>query len=301
MKRSIILIFAIIILFSACNNHDELPIVTALPEIVPEYEFYIIETQNTQLLTSLNLLGYTLVDFPTENDFINEDTILILKENWTDDFTPDDYRRYFFGTWEATNRTMTIDDTEENRRNINLANGGYYKTENNAIVRVHFGNAGYYHLYWVDCDNPEFMYFITTATTKLPEVGEVYFFNPEWEISELSVFKKLNTQINQPQNNYISELRLNELSIKHGIDFNMLISIKYGEFSHGHWQDFYPIYLISEETDKFIFKTRAGWAMAGIDFEIIYTIEKIDGEWVRTVEANQEQYEIALAEVEKFY
>jgi hypothetical protein len=54
-----------------------------------------------------------------------------------------------------------------------------------------------------------------------------------------------------------------------------------------------PIYLVSEEPDKLVFKSSliCGWLMRGLVVDIIYTTEKINGEWERTVEADNEQFE----------
>jgi hypothetical protein len=297
MKKSIVFLILAALLLAACGGEtaapEEAQPVTPTPPDPPK-------TFDEQLLSAVELLGITFADESVERpDFITDGAILILADNWTADFTPDDYRRYFFGTWEDDDgQTLTIDDTEENRRHREVFNYGYFRTPNNAIIRVFVTNAGYCFLLWVDCDNPDVMYSLRTSLFTLPEHGEVYFYT--FELHEepgknLFVYTKTDAPIAEPQDGYTGELRLEEISAEHGIDMDMLIYVSYGDFNIGG-DSFNPIYLLSEEPDKFVFKSKAGYFA---EFDVVFTVEKIDGEWVRTVEADPEQYAAAIAEMER--
>jgi hypothetical protein len=62
-----------------------------------------------------------------------------------------------------------------------------------------------------------------------------------------------------------------------------------------------PIYLVSEEPDKLVFKSSLTWPdiIKGFNIDVVYIIEKINGEWERTVEADNEQFEEYISSHER--
>jgi hypothetical protein len=242
-------------------------------------------------LLPLELLGYA----------IHEGEMLILQDNWTDTLAADDFRRYFFGTWEVVNGeegriTFTLDDTIDTKLNINFFDGGFFDTGHNAIVRWHGNNVNENAIYWIDYENPDIMYLtVGYHNSNFNEQHGNVFRNFGFADGEfiITIYRRTDAPIAEPTDGYLSNLRLWEISVDYGISWNMLTQmhltdIEGRDFFHNDHLWFYPIYMVSEEPDKFIFNTSVGTSFLEETADVTYTIERINGEWVRTIESDRE-------------
>ena len=269
------------------------------PVTTPEPAPY---NENNPNLKPLELLGY----------YIDEAGDVWVDSNDWEICEPDIFRRYMFGTWEGQmwmNQNehgrikdyLVIDDSE-NSQPFSLRYAYKFYRHSDTIIFLCSNYQVGVNIFWLDIKEPDIMYSEETYI----EVGGRFVFH-SFSISHggnidpesnyrINSITKINAEISEPQNGYMSRLRLYEIMWEHGIDFDMLFEIEYLDFSDeypslfvmdGYYNTF-PIYLISEEDDKFVFKSEI-WHYWYSSVDVVYTIEKINGEWVRTVELNQEQ------------
>jgi len=207
----------------------------------------------------------------------------------------DTYRKYFFGTWESELEGVSvriIDDSE--KENLWGWSDGFYKIGDNIIVSVRASFAGAT-IIWIDTNNPNILYYNGFGYGPDDGYYTVYNINRIDSYPKVTFLTKTDAPINQPENGYLSSLRLRELADEHEIEWEMLTHIDdFDEYYlwRSEWEEKYPIYLISESHDKLVLKSQLGqWLYGEEKVDIIYTIEKVNGEWVRTVEIDQEQLE----------
>ena len=265
-------------------------IATATDDIIEKTERKFVLPEGSDL-SALDLVGYKICDDGRYQVVYNNRT-------YFDDY--DIYRKYFFGEWYWERRNgddyLYIDDSEKDPFN-NIGTwgfGGYGLIGENVIFFERYGNASA-ELFWVDINEPDIMYFETYHH----ENADTHIFDLYFEKNvpyKTNCYIKTETPVNQPDESFLSYYKLSEISRDYGIDFNMLVNIDYDYekgnppseskylYHNGHYE-FYPVYLVSESADKLVFKTKVGNVMeqnSGID--TTYTIEKVGGEWVRTVE-----------------
>ena len=225
----------------------------------------------------------------------------------SDDF--DLFRKYFFGSWDNAADIFNIfgkeyplfviDDSEKSliMNDVNWRFTGFYKLSENTLAFAMNSNAEML-IFWMDINSPDIMY------ADLSNGGWLFTYNTFSKDYKPTVLTKTDAPVNPPEENFLSIYKLYEMSRDYGIDFNMLVDIEYysniyigedpyfltengwvwAKLLHDDWYQFYPVYLVSEAPDKLEFKTRIGniiYEDSELDTE--YTIEKIDGEWLRTV------------------
>jgi RNA polymerase sigma factor (sigma-70 family) len=244
-------------------------------------------------LLPLGLLGYTM----------REGEMFILQDNWTNTLTTDDYRRYFFGTWEIVDstdidesrRTLTFDDTINTRLNINFFDGGFYDTRHGAIVQWFGSNVNENSIYWVEFDNPDVLYLTSGYNSPNGEDFGDTFRNFNFADGEFVVtaYRRTDAPIAEPTDGYLSRLRLREISEDYGISWNMLTRMHLEDaegrnFFHNSHFWFFPIYLVSEAPDRIVLATQVGTGFREDEADVTFTIERIDGEWVRVIESDIE-------------
>ena|GEM_PF-965636 len=237
-----------------------------------EHEGYVgIGVEND--LSPFELLGgYQTVDY---GDYTRNEL-----NNYPDDgvFDPETFRKYFFGTWGD----IVIDDSEKCSVGFLFLNGIVYRVSENVIATIRI-DGGVDSLSWIDTNQPNIMYHASGADG----------------FKSVGVKIKTDAPINQPETNWMSFLRLLELANDNGIDRKMIFDIEYdlSGYNYIHNDHFfnYDIYLISEQADKFVFETELSTPdQFTPHIDITYTIEKIGGEWVRTVEADDDDKAIEL-------
>ena len=253
----------------------------------------------------LDLLGFLI--FQNGKYFIDID-------HWQKSDDYELFRKYFFGTWESSDKTFAekfvIDDTE----NAYLAENNafrfqdFYIISENVLAFVIQGSAEC-KLFWLDINSPEIMYYEPYTEYQhmmnIANSADIESFGGSWlyDIEDLphkpAVYSKTAypdyAPINVPEKDHLriykSIYKLREISRDYGIDMDMLLNIEYvdknsGErLLHDDWYHFYPVYLVSEEPDKLIFHTTLGNILSDTEkAEVTYTIEKVDGVWTRTEE-----------------
>lgn len=211
--------------------------------------------------------------------------------------TPEDYdlfRKYFFGVWDSPDGylpwSLTLDDSE----NINFAGRGYYgefyQPSDRVIAFTTLTNADA-HVFWLDMDNPNVMY-----TAPFYMAHETGYFTYREITSDVHILKRNTAVPSEPADGFLSIFKLHEMARDHGVDFDLLTYIDYGMidgtyYLHSATYDFYPMYLVSESDDKIVIRTSVGNLMETDlkPINVICTFEKTDGEWVRTVEFDDEE------------
>lgn len=196
------------------------------------------------------------------------------------------FRRYFFGTWEEDNGDppLVIDDSENSWFARNCHSHyfmDFYKVGEDVLV-FETGSAPGGSLYWLDRNEPDTLYTAEGAPGGSPNG----IFSGEDGFPHAWVLHKNDTAPNEPENNYLSVYRLREMAQKQGIDYELLVYVELETIpwtGHDSRYYFYPMYLVSEADDRIEIVTRAG-DVYSYDFEIRIILQKIDGEWGRTVE-----------------
>lgn len=236
------------------------------------------------------------------NCYLGEDGIYRVDQNAlcvTDDYEL--FRKYFFGTWEGIFRfpeypeqeSLVIDDSEKSyimtETGIRMA-GDFYEIDGHVLAFLSGSDCGPA-IHWIDIDEPDTMYMVW---------GGVSDANSLWSREEDGSFTtipavysltKTDTPPNEPEKNFLSIYRLREISRDYGIDLELLVNIEHESkdgaitLYHDDWYQFYPVYLVSEAPSKLEFKTQVGNVYSkNSEIGVSYTLEKINGEWVRTLE-----------------
>ncbi len=325
MKRFPVLLTAIAMLFSvaACGSNDsteqtttidtsssisadEQPVTTtAAAETSPS-------TSADEPPVTTTTAADTMAEPSEETDFsaleligyqIDDGEICVDMDQWqeSDDF--DLFREYFFGTWDGeaifggSFPLFIIDDSEKAflMNDANWRFTGFYRVSENVLAFKISGQAGA-ELFWLDINDPDQMYaeWLVGSTNGLLYAGDR-------KNHETPVLTKTDAPPNEPEENFLSIYKLYEMSRDYGIDLELLIDIEResnieyeGEeitipLRHDDWYQFYPVYLVSESPDRLEFKTQVGnLIFENSEIGARYTIEKIGGEWVRTVEFDDE-------------
>jgi len=238
-------------------------------------------------LSPLELIGYTISDTGD----------ILVGNDWGEELDIDVYRKYFFGTWEGSHRNFIIDDSQKRNMKGWWLMGGFYQVNENVVAFIdHYQVEAY--IYWIDINYPKIMYHLTAAYL---EENNYELFNVNLvSFTQLPYLTKTNAPINKPVNGYLSPLRLREISKNYGIPLEMLACIdEYGDymlFLDMTYYSNYPIFIVSENENKLVLKSTVGNPFAfpyedieEIIIDVEYTIEKIDGEWVRTIEIDEEE------------
>jgi hypothetical protein len=279
MKLKLFVALLSLLFFAACTQNAP----ESLTEVPQESEPPIIEPEPPNL-KPLELLGYR----------IDDDGNVLINFTGENPCPPEEYRRHFMGIWEhwsAIREEMVfliIDDSKEN--NIpSWLNGGIWRTGENVIVSYSFDTV-FTDVYWLDTNEPDILY---SAAVLHAGNNELHVTNINETVSinlGVDIFNKTNLPVNEPQDGFISTLRLMEISQDYGFEYSLFYGMEYisGDY---HFSDIYfispHIYLISEAPDKLVFETiliDIFTVRAHID--ITLTIEKIDDEWVRTFETH---------------
>ncbi|MGN1339980.1 MAG: hypothetical protein ACI4WS_06775 [Oscillospiraceae bacterium] len=251
----------------------------------------------------LDLLGFIIVE---------KGKYCINIDNWEISEDYELFRKYFFGTWESSDKTiaeeMIIDDSEQAYLSKNTAFRfqNFYIISENVFAFVIQGNAEN-ELFWIDINSPDTMYYepyvgywqinsVTSETTDSEPYTGGWLYDVKMPLGKenhkTAVYTKTDAPINQPEEDFLSIYKLREISRDHGIAMDMLVNIEYEEdksspyrLLHDDWYQFYPVYLVSQETDMLVLTTAVGNKMATEkEVSVTCTIEKIGGEWTRTEE-----------------
>lgn len=223
----------------------------------------------------------------------------------------DDYglfREYFFGTWEGDfcladscmkRNALIIDDSMKSfnmtEKNVWFS-GLFYKIGDNALAFV-CGSVGGPSIHWVDMNDPGTMYIAWGSVGYYDTIrsGDE---NGTAEVGPaVYVLKKTDAPLNLPEENFLSIFKLHDMAQDHEIDFDLLVDMEFGYetedmdylLQHDDNILFYPVYLVSESDDKLELKTTIGakgYFGDDPEMDISYTVEKIDGEWTRTFDAD---------------
>ena len=276
------------------DEHEESPI-----EEIVEIEEKPHEEEGLNL-KPLELLGY----------YIDEESVIWTDSNDWEDCEPNIFRQYMFGTWEGADKflgksekgQLVLDDSEQSfQHNLKLAYK--YLRRGNTIIYLCSNYQSEIAIFWLDINEPQKMYteWIQGGHNTpyyFPSLGTVY--NPNTysneriptENIEIKFLIKTDSLINEPENGYMSRLRLFELMEKYGLEYDLIFLIEYKLYDENEvpfyfvMNDFslFPVYLISQVPDKLMFKSKlmAGYGSAYVD--VIYTIEKINDKWERIEE-----------------
>lgn len=219
-------------------------------------------------------------------------------------FEPDTFRRYFFGTWESQDPTvfwneLILDDSEKCTARYLLTKENVWVSQN--VLAISYINGGMPEVFWMDINKPDILY-RTGELVPAPAFGvdderltdgfAASYIQQNERDPYYFTYTKTTDPVNEPQNNFVSNLRLREMAEQYGIDYSMLAYITYTnekeqEFRHDDF--FYSgIYLVSEEPDKLVFSTVLSLFYSAIEtLNITYTVQKTNGVWERTIAVNK--------------
>ncbi|MCL2697993.1 MAG: hypothetical protein FWE74_07915, partial [Oscillospiraceae bacterium] len=256
-------------------------------------------------LKPLELLGY----------YIDEDgNVWVDISDW-EICEPDVFREYMFGTWEGQawmnwddeylqlKDYFFLDDSEETySHNLRFAYKYYRYGDTVIFFCSNYQVEGA--IFWLDINEPdilynEILYSRAEGVYTLAKFSQAHI--PPRNLSEeITYLIKIDGYVNEPENGYMSRLRLYEIMRDYDIDFELIFDIRHIEFIDGQYIHFtmdgyfntFPIYLISEEPDKLVFKSSVS-EMWEAFVDVIYIIEKVNGGWTRTIEIDQKQLEAA--------
>lgn len=284
---ALLLVVVLLFSFSSCSDNDNAESTDKIYDFSSTSADDVITTvipPEEKDLSPLELLGDYYVH---EEGFIviNNDKIKV-----SDDY--DLYREYFFGAWNGDGIHLSgnqpdpliIDDSEQSflmvQRDCRFV---YFYEVTDRVLAFVYGSSGGGMMYWLDTDEPDIMYSVCGSFS-----GLVSDLNGVYNINTLT---KTAAPPNEPEDGFLSIFRLREISRDYGIELDMLVDIEYENeggierLHHDDWAHFYPVYLVSEAADKFALKTIVGNVYApSEEVGVTYTIEKIGGEWIRTLE-----------------
>lgn len=212
----------------------------------------------------------------------------------------DDYdlfRQYFFGTWDGTfgfafieeQDSLIIDDSLKsfNMTDINKWYiGDFYIIDGKVLLFCSSSQVGGT-LFWLDMSDPETLY---TALGSFGSKYEWLWADVDGEEPAVAKLQKSYLAPNEPEKGFMSIFKLREISRDYGIDLSLLTDFEFDYYegdssywlSHSYLMSFYPVYLVSQSPDKLEFKTTVSGGYDDIEGEVSYTVERINGEWVRT-------------------
>ncbi|MCL2638210.1 MAG: hypothetical protein FWD48_07535 [Oscillospiraceae bacterium] len=295
MKKFILLLTLIMLfIFAACSNEIEPQEIPQDSEILEPDEIDEVdvgdepdvpqedETESEDLLASWDFSALELVGYYFDED----DRLVIDTEDWIRVGKPEIIREFFLGTWESSKGWfLTIDDMEESRSFWRLSNG-FYTVGDNVIVSWHLDSGGPDYYYWINMNEPDILFFQTKWVTTLHNTVDY----------ETAYFTKTDAPLDYPEDGYLTWFREWEITRTYDIDPEMLTDIEFfheksGEVLNreGGWRHF-NIYLIYETPEKLIFNVPLDDCVGmtpTYTANAIVTLEKTDGEWVRTIEVNE--------------
>jgi len=310
MKKILFLLLIVLILFSACKSNNPLPIDTfdeanITSSITTATETTVATTTETVVtptaeinLSALELLGY----------YIDNDNNIVIGELPQTEYDFEMFREYFFGTWDGwgvfvygesyppEQKYCVIDDSEKSNMYFHFLTGKLGRIGDNVVFNK-FDAAGIGYVFWMDINEPDIMYSVRDLSyidyiIKKDEYEKI----PDMVKSLI----KTDEPVNHPENGFMSSLRLIEIEVNYGIEPEMLVFISL-ETDDGFKlikDDLFlssRIYLELETDNMLLFNSSVYFEPAKYEWDfpvdIIYTIEKVNGEWVRTVEIDQEQLE----------
>ena len=241
--------------------------------------------------SALELIGYRIDD---------EGFILIdyLRENNCD---LNLFREYFFGTWKSDkDEDLIIDDSEKSSISINPSRSWLFYTLNlnNDTLSISVVDSVEICIYWLDIKSSDILYM--EGGYSFPNENEIKSFNTnndEGKTYSTRTFTKTDAPINEPENNFLSDLMLIELREEYNIE-QLFNEVDYTLDNIYYFNLFYqPVYLISKSPDKFVLKTRLVFGYGNAFIDVTYTTEKINGDWVQTREITPEALERAREEI----
>ncbi|MCL2694537.1 MAG: hypothetical protein FWE60_05485, partial [Oscillospiraceae bacterium] len=151
-----------------------------------------------------------------------------------------------------------------------------------------FRSCGHQQMVWIDLNEPDVMY--SLAPVSFWEEEGVYVGNIDdgRQYPLVSVYTRIDAPLNEPEENYLSRLKIFELAHKLEIPAELFFDFYLTEdndesYFIGAGQVFFaPIYLVSETSDKIVLASEViHWQSQEISDAVIM-IEKIGDEWVRT-------------------
>ncbi len=200
------------------------------------------------------------------------------------------FRKYFFGVWGTDNDyKLVIDDSEKADIGVipDMHFIEFYAVGDSTLAFLSGGSAGTV-TYWLDMNAPQILYSGYGRPGGFPhgfacnDAGEPMF----------DTLTKTDEEINKPTDNYMSVYRLREMSAEYDIDFGLLVDfgvpLESGTQYHDSLYYFNPMYLVSESENRLEFITKTSNLetvyMGAKQAEVKVVFEKINGNWIRTVE-----------------
>lgn len=231
--------------------------------------------------TALEMLGNIIED--------DGDVVRISDESWTVSNDYDLFREYFFGLWgNRINWTIEISDAESQNFYYKLNNffEDFYTVGDNVLAFVIGGSAGVV-TYWIDKNDPDVMYYSDGNVGGAPEG---FWRNSYGQLFIGKLYKEA-AHAPEPENGYCSVFRLREIADTLGFDRGLLTDFEelYPDtgiikVKHDTQYYFYPVYLLEGSKGYMEFRTTVGNPYEpDLDKEIVYSVEEINGEWVRTI------------------
>lgn len=271
---------------------SELPVATVTAETADSTEESESIFASEEDRAAFELLGNYTAEHST---YPNRHVELHVGEDWELSEDYELFREYFFGTWEADNGNppLVIDDSESAwlaEQGMSFFFMDFYTVGEDVLV-FETGSAAGGTLYWLDKNVPDTLYTAGGAPGDSPN----WIFTREDGFPGVWSKHKSGAAPNEPENGYLSVYRLREMAQKHGIDYEMLVKFELADVmpeevmwsGHDGRYYFYPMYLVSEADDRIEIKTQAG-DVYSYTVDVRLLLEKVDGEWVRTIETSEE-------------
>lgn len=242
---------------------------------------------------NINTAPFESMEYYSFDDgYISSPYIALPYENWLPLEDNEIIKKYFYGIWEGftwwdnrrnqnDNGYLIIDDSEKSNIQWSFYFNGYFKISEYVIAAVSSDNANGYSLCWINIKNPDVMYCAGTGSRETLEYGWCYPIN----VANCLSLTKTDLPLNEPKNGFLSRVRLEEMAVQYGIDKNLLITTEYNGYVYTV-DRLYPFYLVSEEPERIVIRAKI-FTMAGSPPVAINTIEKVNGEWIRTIEEVQ--------------
>lgn len=285
MKKLICLILCIF-LFAACTAGTpeiaepdeqttapppETTTTTTPPVTPPASKPEIIHVDNWDIL---ELIGYFV------EEIANRQYAVI--NRFEQEFNPELFRKYFYGFWENEHGLIVIDDAGYSVDDNYMCIDRDFFTGQVAIlgdfIITDGVTGGVRRTCWVDINNPDVMYMNNDYIVGDTESGETFY----------TIFNKIDMPPREPPDNRLSTLGRLEFARDYEIGLDMLF---YADEILENGKKFYmdnrifgaAVYVISEAPEKLELHAILD-VVEGINDvdEIMFTLEKINGKWVRT-------------------